>query len=172
VLEDDELSEFRLMNSGPARELDRLLEGIPRSTSEDRELFKLVRDFANTYGTGFTLGDRTHDPAWREAWLDHLAAIRLLLGDDRFVRYLGRDDPDFKEMSQTLGQLGSPSAATALDLWLLRQQQAIVRRKKRLAGLEWEQLVAATRLQAEAMLGVELFKRYLESDGAGWLRSR
>lgn len=172
VLDDDELGEFRLMNSGPAREISRLLEGIPRSTAEDRRLFQLERDFQLAYAAGDLPGPPRADRHYREARLDHLMAIREVLGDGRFAAYLSRADPDFAGMREALGRLAPEDATLAVDLWRVRQKDGIARLRQtatvpRTPGERDAEVQAA----ALDVLGPDRFSRYMQEADAGWLVS-
>lgn len=171
VLEQDELAEFRLVNSLAAREMSRALEGVALSTSEARRLFELDRDFRAAYGSDPGLGARSRDPQRREAWLDHLAAIRETLGDDRFVVYLGRVDAEFGEMRPTLARIGAEEGRLALDLWRLRQKHAVDRSRPGLGGLAAAEQDAAAQSAVAALLGEDRYRLYVQEDNARWLFS-
>ena len=89
----------------------RLLQGIALTADEQRVLFLGERDYAVAYGT--TPFEATASDWWQRAAarLDHYAAVREVLGADRFAVYLERASPDFGQMKEALG--GSPPLATA-----------------------------------------------------------
>lgn len=169
VLNDDELAEFRLMNSGAARQIARTLEGVTRSTAEDRRLFQLERDFQLAHGSD-PEALRIRRLEWREGRLDHLAAVREVLGDDRFAVYLGNLEPDFGGMQRALAELGDRQVTRVVELWLLKERLHITRTRKRLGGLEWEGALADARQRVGELLGESRLALYLRREEARWLR--
>jgi hypothetical protein len=170
VLDYDELAEFRLTNSIAARDLSRLLDGLTLTTGEERRLFQLERDYRSTYDRHPTVAARS--PAEREAWLDHMAAFREELGNERFAVYLRRANAEFEAMDAALGRLTETRPGAALDFWWLRQKLASQYGKGgAISSREWQGLVASTRAQARAMIGDEVMDLYLGSDNARWLRA-
>jgi hypothetical protein len=173
LLDYDELAEFRLTNSIAARDLSRLLEGITLTTGEERRLFQLERDFRNAYERVPAGAPRAQDPGEREAWLDHLAAMREELGNERFAVYLRRANAEFEAMDAALGRLTETRPGAALDFWWLRQKLVSQYGKGGAASSrEWQGVVADTRAQAQEMLGNQALADYLTSDNARWLRGR
>lgn len=172
LLDYDEIAEFRLMNSAAAREAGRLLQGIEVTPGEQRMLFQAERDFVRTYGaTPYDSGT-----GWQlraEAQLDHFAAVREVLGSDRFALYLERAAPDFAQMREALAGLPPVSAGALLDLWWLRKKQEQAAWKKRfMTAREWRSQMAATRDTAEKLLGEARFAAYLHGEDARWLNQR
>jgi hypothetical protein len=173
LLDYDELAEFRLTNSVAARDLSRLLEGITLTTGEERRLFQLERDFRSTYDRNPAVEPRVQGAGERDAWLDHLAAMRMELGNERFAAYLRRANAEFDAMDAALGRLTETRPGVALDFWWLRQKLASQYAKGGAASSrEWQGLVAGTREQAQEMLGDERLASYLGSDNARWLGGR
>ncbi|HWA24276.1 MAG TPA: hypothetical protein VG734_01280 [Lacunisphaera sp.] len=168
VLEHDELAEFRLVNSLAAREISRLLEGIPLSTGEERRLFQLERDFRAAYQPDDLPPRRTSDAHQREARLDHLTAIRDTLGDDRFATYLGRADPEFAEMRPALARAGAEEPGLALELWRIRQKH-LINRAGAPSGPKLRELEFAAQAAAMALLGEERFRRYAQDENSRWM---
>jgi hypothetical protein len=170
VLEDDEVAEFRLMNSPAAQEAARLSAGLVLTNIEQRELFQRHRDFALGYGdAGF--GGLPASLERKLAELDYFDAIREALGVDRFAVFLERASPEFSSMRQALGpEVGS---GAAVDLWRLRQQQEITRRRTGfVSGNADRQMRQAVQQQALAVLGAPTYARYCEDTDGRWLRSR
>ncbi|HEX2861127.1 MAG TPA: hypothetical protein VHN79_05790 [Lacunisphaera sp.] len=172
ALDFDELAEFRLANSAAARGISRLLEGISITSGEERRLFQLERDFRAAYGSDPVPGQRPRNPYEREARLDHLAAIRETLGDERFAVYLGRADSIFSETRQVLGRLGIDETGSALALWQIRQGLELKRsRQGVVGGRTGKELDADAQAAVAAVLGEAAFQRYAGEDGARWLFS-
>jgi hypothetical protein len=171
VLDYDELAEFRLMNSAAAREAGRLLQGIELTADEQRVLFMGERDFARDYGAA---PFEAWGADWKElvaAQLDHFAAVREVLGSERFAVYLERAAPDFAPLREALGGTPSVSAGAAVDLWWLRKQRDLAAAKKGfMTAREWQATVANLRSAAAKVLGQDKFAAYVQRDDARWLR--
>ncbi|HEY8994374.1 MAG TPA: hypothetical protein VIM71_06925 [Lacunisphaera sp.] len=174
LLDYDELAEFRLTNFVAARDLAHLLEGITLTTGEERRLFQLERDFRSTYERSPAGVPRAQGPAEREAWLDHLSAMRQELGNERFAVYLRRANAEFDAMDAALGRLAETRPDVAVDFWWLRQKLAsqYARGGGAVSSREWQDVVANTQAQARALLGDEVLSSYLESNNARWLGGR
>ncbi len=172
-LDYDEIAEFRLMNSAAAREAGRLLQGMVLTADEQRVLFMGERDFARDYGTT-ALEAANAATDWRQraaAQLDHLAAVREVLGSERFAIYLERAAPDFAPLRESLGGNPPVSTGAALDLWWLRQQRDLAAGKKGFMTVrEWQAVVAGLRSSARKVLGEERFAAYAQREDARWLR--
>jgi len=173
LLDYDELAEFRLTNSVAARDLSRLLEGIALTTGEERRLFQLERDFRSAYDRNPAVTPRAQGTGEREAWLDHMAAMRDELGNERFAVYLRRANSEFDAMDATLGRLSETRPDVAVELWWLRQRLGLQRARTSLETIrEREGLVASAQMRARELLGEEALSLYLGSDNARWLRGR
>jgi hypothetical protein len=173
VLDYDEIAEFRLMNTGAAREASRLLQGISLTKDEQRVLFLGERDHARDYGT--TPFDAAGSD-WREranARLDHYAAVREVLGPDRFAVYLERAAPDFAQMREALGGNPPVSVTAVIELWWLRKQREIAAgRKGAMTGRDRLALDAELQKSALQLLGKDKFAGYFQRDDARWLGPR
>jgi hypothetical protein len=169
VLDHRESAEFRLMNSGTARDETRLTKGLALSADEQRTLFGWRRDYDGRHGV--PLGTTTGLSGWqREAQLDQCGRIRYLLGDERFAIYLGRVNPGFDRMRATLVRLGEANSTAMLDLWWLRQREAVaIDRRIGLKVQERNELVAQLRGRAASLLGEVRLAAYLEDDDGRWL---
>lgn len=170
VLEDDEVAEFRLMNSPAAQEAARLSSGLVLTTMEQRELFQRHRDFALGYGEA-ALGLQHASLERRMAELDYFDAVRDLLGVDRFAVFLERASPEFFAMREALGPEIGIGAAT--DLWRLRQQQEITRRRTGYVSRNADrQMRQEVQEKALALLGASDYARYAAETDGRWLRAR
>jgi len=170
VLADDEVAEFRLMNSPAAQEATRLSTGLGLTRIEQRELFQRHRDFALAYGEA-AFGARQVTLDRQMAELDYFDAVREMLDADRFAVFLGRAAPEFSAMRQALGP--EAGAGAAVDLWRLRQQQDIARRKAGfVSGNADRQMKREAQEKALALLGAPGYARYFEETDARWLRAR
>lgn len=167
ALDYDEIAEFRLMNSASAREVSRRVEGLKLSADELRTLFAWQREFENR-SRGYTALSFTVPVALREEQLDDWQRTRDLLGDERFVVYLGRANGAFTKMQEVLARSGPLSATVALDLWWLRQKDgpardAIVPVPKR------DEVTARMRVKAGELLGEERLAQYSQDPDARWI---
>jgi hypothetical protein len=169
VLDHRESAEFRLMNSNAARDETRLTKGLVLTADEQRTLFAWRQDYDGRHGA--PLGSTTGLSGWqREAQLDQCARIRYLLGDERFAIYLGRVNPAFDRMRMTLVRLGEANSTAMLDLWWLRQREAVaIDRRAGLKVQERTELVAQLRGRAAGLLGEVRLAAYLEDDDGRWL---
>ena len=163
-----ESAEFRLMNSALARDEARLAKGLVLTADEQRTLFVWRQDYEGRHGV--SLGTTTGLSRWqRQDLLDQCRQLRDLLGDDRFAVYFSRANPGFDRMRATLVRLGESNATAMLDLWWLRQKEAVA--IDRIIGLTAEERVERiTRLRDRAadMLGDRL-AGYLEDEDGRWL---
>jgi hypothetical protein len=169
VLDHRESAEFRLMNSGSARDETRLTKGLTLTADEQRTLFGWRQDYDGRHGV--PLGTTSGLSAWqREAQLDQCGRIRYLLGDERFAIYLSRVNPGFEQMRAALSRLGETNSAAMLDLWWLRQREAVaIDRRIGLKVQERNELVARLRGRAAGLLGEVRLAAYLEDEDGRWL---
>lgn len=173
LLDYDELAEFRLTNSVAARDLSRLLDGLTLTTGEERRLFQLERDYRAAYDRNPAVAPRAPGAAEREAWLDHLTALREELGNERFAVYLRRANAEFDTMDAALGRLAETRPDVAVEMWWMRQKLALQRAKGSFASArEQDGLVTNAQTRARELLGDEALDLYLGSDNARWLRGR
>jgi len=168
VLDYDEVSEFRLMNSVSARNVSRLTEGLVLTRSEQRMLFTWQRDFDGLHGTG-TLAARPHSADLLEDYLEQWGLIRDLLGDERFTVYLGRADPEFAAMQQLDPSLAL-SQKEALDLWWLRKKYDLAKWRQRLTTTRsMQDLAEGYQGQVEELLGAARYETYIGLEAGRWL---
>lgn len=168
-LDSREIAEFRLMNSLSAQKVARWMKGLRVSPDELRTLCLWQRDFDGQhrddprFPTGLQRVRRIEDD------LDYSSRLRALLGDDRFVVYLVRADPDFERLYQSVAQLENANATMALDLWWLKQRHAIHQGK--IPGFKARgNQRAQFNEEAEAILGTVRFSVYRQDEAARWLR--
>ena len=170
VLNYDELSEFRLMNSAAARELTQLVKDLPVTDDELRTLFEWQREFAGTQRLAGPTG--ASQPAWqREEQLDQWRRIRELLGDTRFTVYLDRATPAFAKMHLALDNTGAISPTVALDLWWLRQREGWTRDQEH-GGKKRDELTAQLKVRVVALLGAAQTDSYAAGPDGRWLTIR
>lgn len=170
VLQDDEVAEFRLMNFPAAQEAARLAGGLALTNIEQRELFQRHRDFVLAYGEG-SFGLHQTNLERKMAELDYFDAIRQALGADRFAVFLERASSEFSSMRQVLGP--EVGAEAAVDLWRLRQQQEITRRRTGYVSRSADrQMRQEAQAQALVLLGAPDYARYSEATDGRWLRAR
>lgn len=169
VLDHRESAEFRLMNSGAARDETRLAKGLALTADEQRTLFGWRQDYDGRHGV--PLGSTTGLSGWqREAQLDQCGRIRYLLGDERFAIYLSRVNPGFDRMRATLERLGEANSTAMLDLWWLRQREAVaIDRRAGIKAQERNELIAQMRGRAAGLLGEARLAAYLEDEDGRWL---
>lgn len=169
VLDHRESAEFRLMNSSAARDETRLTKGLALTADEQRTLFGWRQDYEGRHGAA--LGSTTGLSGWqREAQLDQCGRIRYLLGDERFAVYLSRVNPGFDLMRTTLERLGEANSTAMLDLWWMRQRDAVaIDRRAGLKAQERNELVAQLRGRAAGLLGEVRLAVYLEDEDGRWL---
>jgi hypothetical protein len=166
ALDYDQIAEFRLMNSESAREVGRRVEGLTLSADELRTLFEWQREFGGRHA-GVTMNGNT--PGWiRAEQLAHWRRIRDLLGDERFVVYLSRENPSFMRMHEVLTQGGPISPTVALDLWWLRRKEgaerdAITKVDRR------DEFTRRMRTRASELMGEVQFATYERDSDARWL---
>ncbi len=168
VMDPRELTEFRLLNSGPADQVTQLVKGLGLSIDEFRTLCEWQREFDEVQGPPDTLTNRSRH-AWRnQALLDHWTRIRELLGDPRFAEYLSRVSSSFAKVNQAVSQLDGANPTIALDLWWLRKRYEIALIRATGDRDEIERIDEGLREKTVALLGPARYAACQEFDEAIW----
>ena len=108
--------------------------------------------------------------AHHEALLDYFEDVRGILGDERFVTFLGRASPEFAAMRRALGETVTPEVA--YGLWRLRRRQDLAFRKSGFTTQQQQrELVPQSRAEARALLGEAGYARYCDDNDSRWLQS-
>lgn len=169
VLDYDEVSEFRLMNSVSARNVSQLTEGLVLTRGEQRMLFTWQREFDAVHGSN-PLGSRPRSADHLEDYLEQWGLVRDLLGDERFAVYLGRADPEFEAMQLQLKPPVSLSRKEALDLWWLRKKFDLAKWRQRTTTTKFMQdLAEGYQSQVEELLGAARYDAYIGLETGRWL---
>lgn len=168
VLDYDEVSEFRLMNSVSARNVSRLTEGLELTRGEQRMLFTWQREFDAVHGVT-TPGVHSPSADHLEDTLEQWGMIRDLLGDGRFAVYLGRADPEFESMQQLAPSLPL-SLKEGVDLWWLRKKYDLAKWRQRARNTKsMQDLAEGYQGQVEQLLGAARYDAYVGLEAGRWL---
>ena len=169
VLDYDEVSEFRLMNSVSAQKIGRLVDDLDLTPGEQRMLFTWQKEFDGMYGTDpFSPGTRRADLL--EAKLEQWSLIRGLLGDERFSIYLARAEPDFVAMRQELVASLILSPTETLDLWWLHQKYDLAKSRQRVTTPRFIQgLAGEYQGEVTKLMGAERSEVYFALEAGRWL---
>jgi hypothetical protein len=170
VLDYDELAEFRLSNSVSAKEVNRRVQGLTLTADEIRTLFEWQREFDSRQGGNSP--NAPGQPAWQQReQLDEWRRIRELLGDERFVVYLGRASPAFDRMNAILGRIEGVGATAALEVWWIRQDYQQARSRENVPRKR-DELAAEVRTKVTGLIGEAGLAMYLQEEDGRWLAPR
>jgi len=166
ALDYDEVAEFRLMNSGSAREEMQRVEGLVLTGDEIRTLFVWRREYEGRRIPA--MPDANLSAAQQEDRFDEWRRKRHLLGDERFARYLEREHPGFAGMQRALGKINVIDPTAALDLWWLRQKEGFVRNQEPRVAVR-DEMTTSMRRRAREIMGEERLAEYGKDPDSRWI---
>jgi hypothetical protein len=171
ILDREQMEEFLLRYSQTAQRLRDELRGFELTPAEFRSLFHARDPLEQQIDLNYSGDNPAHANVREKFEREREAAMRGILGPERYAQYRLNQDPIFRETRNMVETLGAPAQAV-VPVYEINQATEAERQRIRLdANLSNEEKVEAlSSIQAdrlksiEKILGPEVFQRYLEDN--------